>query len=219
MRPDYALYLVADAGFAAGRDLPALVGAAVEGGVTVVQLRAKGLAARDFLDLARRVAGRLTAAKVPLLINDRADIAAACGADGVHLGQEDLPVQEARRIVGEGRIIGISVNTLEEALEAERSGADYIGLGPVFPTSTKDTPLAVVGLKGVARLKRALTIPVVAIGGITVSRAGGLARAGADGMAVVSAVLGAADPKRAAADLRAAFGRRDRTKSRSRRTT
>lgn len=204
---DYSLYLVADTEFAAGRDLPALVSSAVEGGATIVQLRAKGLPLRDFLELAAWISGRLDGTGVPLLVNDRVDVALACGAAGVHLGQEDMPVPAARKILGAGRIIGVSVNTEKEAREAEAQGADYIGLGPVFPTSTKETLLAVVGPEGVAQIKRALGIPVVAIGGITAANAPEIARAGADGIAVVSAILGAADARKAAAKLRAAFGR------------
>lgn len=207
MRIDYSLYLVADAEFAAGRDLPGLVEGAVDGGVTIVQLRAKGLLVRDFLDLALRIAERLEGTGVPLIVNDRVDIALACGAAGVHLGQEDMPVPSARKILGPKRIIGVSVNTLEEARAAEGLGADYVGLGPVFPTSTKETRLAVAGTEGVARLKRVLGIPVVAIGGITAANAPAVARAGADGIAVISAVLGAADTQLAAAELKKAFGR------------
>lgn len=202
MRIDYSLYLVADAEFTAGRDLPALVASAVEGGVTAVQLRAKGLPVRDFLDLALRIAERLEGTGVPLIVNDRVDIALACGAAGAHLGQEDLPVAEARKILGAKRIIGVSVNTLEEAREAEKRGADYVGLGPVFPTSTKETNLAVIGAEGVAAVKRALKIPVVGIGGITASNAHDVVKAGADGIAVISAILGAPDARRAAAELR-----------------
>ena len=204
---DYSLYLVADTEFAAGRDLPALVSSAVEGGATVVQLRSKGLPLRDVLELAAWISGRLDGTGVPLLVNDRVDVSLACGAAGVHLGQEDMPVPAARKILGAGRIIGVSVNTEKEAREAEAQGADYVGLGPVFPTSTKETGLAVVGTEGVAQIKRALGIPVVAIGGITAANAPEIARAGADGIAVVSAILGAPDARAAAAKLRAAFGR------------
>lgn len=207
MRIDCSLYLVADTEFAAGRDLPALVSAAVEGGATVVQLRSKGLPLRDLLELADWITGRLQGAGVPLLVNDRVDVALACGAAGVHLGQEDMPVPAARKILGAERIIGVSVNTLEEAREAESAGADYVGLGPVFPTSTKETRLAVVGPEGVARVKAALSIPVVAIGGITAANAPEVSKAGADGIAVISAILGAPDARAAAAKLRAAFGR------------
>ncbi len=208
MAIDWSLYLVADAGYAEGRDLPALVEAAVRGGATVVQLRAKDLPARAFAALAGETARRLAPTGVPLLVNDRVDIALACGAAGVHLGQDDLPVQDARRILGPGAVIGVSVNTPEEARRAAAEGADYVGAGPAFATSTKDTPLAVLGPDGVARIKRASGVPVVAIGGITAANAASLAAAGADGVAVVSAVLGSPDPERAAADLARAFGRR-----------
>ena len=208
MAIDWSIYLVADAGYAQGRDLLALVEAAVRGGATVVQLRAKDLPARDFAALAQEVARRLASTGVPLLINDRVDIAIACGAAGVHLGQDDLPVPDARRVLGPGAVIGVSVNTPEEARRAAAEGADYVGAGPAFATSTKDTPLAVLGPDGVARIKRAAGVPVVAIGGITAANAASLAAAGADGVAVVSAVLGSPDPEGAAADLARAFGRR-----------
>lgn len=209
MAIDWSLYLVADAGYAEGRNLPALVEAAVRGGATVVQLRAKDLPARDFAALASETARRLAPTGVPLLINDRVDIALACGAAGVHLGQDDLSVPDARRVLGPGAVIGVSVNTPEEARRAAAEGADYVGAGPAFATSTKDTPLAVLGPDGVARIKRAAGVPVVAIGGITAANAASLAAAGADGVAVVSTVLGAPDAERAAADLARAFGRRN----------
>jgi thiamine-phosphate pyrophosphorylase len=204
---DYSLYLVADAGFAAGRDLLESVEAAVRGGVTVVQLRGKNLAFRDFLQLGLRAADLLARAGVPLLINDRLDIALACGAAGVHLGQEDMPVPQARKLIGRDRVVGVSVNTPEEAVRAEREGADYVGAGPAYATSTKETDLAVLGPEGIGRIKRAVRIPVVAIGGIDAKNAAALAAAGADGIAVVSAVLGAPDARRAAEELKKAFKR------------
>ncbi|MCX6567515.1 MAG: thiamine phosphate synthase [Candidatus Aminicenantes bacterium] len=204
---DYSLYFVADAEFAAGRDILDLVGEAVRGGATVVQLRAKNFSSPDLLDLCLRATDRLARTGVPLLVNDRVDIALACGAAGVHLGQEDMPVQEARRILGPDRIIGISVNTPEEALRAERDGADYVGAAPAYVTVTKEIALSVLGPEGIARIKRAVRIPVVAIGGIVAGNAAALAAAGADGIAVISAILGAPDARRAAEDLRKAFGR------------
>ncbi|RPI97219.1 MAG: thiamine phosphate synthase, partial [Candidatus Aminicenantes bacterium] len=167
MATDYSLYLVADADYASGRDLPGLVDAAVAGGVTVVQLRAKNLGGRAFVGLALEISQRLAGTGVPLLVNDRADIALACGAAGVHLGQDDMPVPAARRLLGPDAAIGVSVNTPEEAVSAEREGADYVGAGPAFATSTKETPRAVLGPAGLARIKRAVRIPVVAIGGIS----------------------------------------------------
>jgi thiamine-phosphate pyrophosphorylase len=212
---DYSLTLVADADFfkeiavpgTAGRDLLGIVDAAVQGGVTVVQLRAKTLPFREFLDLGLKAADRLAGTGVPLIINDRMDIALACGADGVHLGQEDMPLAAARKILGGDRIIGISVNTVMEARAAQAGGADYVGAGPAFATATKETALPILGPEGIRSIKRAIRIPVVAIGGINGGNAAALANSGADGIAVVSAILGAPDARRATEDLRKAFKR------------
>jgi len=213
MAVDYSLYLVADADFfkktavpgAAGRDLLDLIEAAVRGGVTVVQLRAKNLPFPAFLELGLGAAGRLAGTGVPLLVNDRLDIALACGATGVHLGRDDMPLATARRILGGDKIIGLSVNTLEEAQRAEREGADYVGAGPAYPTATKETGLAVLGSEGLGRIKRAVGIPVVAIGGVSASNAAAVARSGVDGIAVISAILGAPDARLAAEELKQAF--------------
>jgi thiamine-phosphate pyrophosphorylase len=207
MAVDYSLYLVADADCAAGRELAALVRAAVAGGVTVVQLRAKGLAGRALVELGYELRRALAGTGVPLLVNDRVDVAIACGAAGVHLGQEDMPVRLARALLGPEGTIGVSVNTPEEARRAETEGADYVGAGPAFATATKATDLPVLGPEGIGRIKGAVRIPVVAIGGIGPENAAGLARAGADGIAVVSAVLGAPDARLAAEALRREFGR------------
>lgn len=209
-RIDWSLYFVADVSASGGRDLAALAEAAAEGGVTAVQLRAKELGTRDFLNLALRLIERLAERRVPLLINDRVDVALACGAAGVHLGQEDLPVADARRLLGKGRTIGLSVNTLPEALAAEASGADYIGLGPIFATATKVTALPVLGVEGVAAVRAKVKLPIVAIGGVNEENARRLIEAGADGVAVVSALMNAPDPAAAARRLRQALGRRAR---------
>jgi thiamine-phosphate pyrophosphorylase len=215
MAIDYSLHLVADVDFfekiavpgAAGRDLLGFIEAAVRGGVTVVQLRAKNLPFPAFLELGLGAAGRLAGTGVPLLVNDRPDIALACGAAGVHLGQDDMPLVEARRMLGGDKIIGLSVNTPDEARRAEREGADYVGAGPVYSTASKETGLAALGPEGLGRIKRTVGIPVVAIGGISASNAGAVARSGVDGIAVISAILGAADAAKAAAELKTAFGR------------
>jgi len=205
MITDYSLYFVADADFAAGRDLAPIIEAAVRGGVTVIQIRAKNRSFKDFVDLGRRAAAVLKKLGVPLLINDRVDVALACRAEGVHLGQEDVPPALARRALAEGTVIGVSANTPEEAHEAERQGADYIGAGPVFATASKATDLPIIGPEGVRRIKAAIRIPVVAIGGITEGNARELRAAGADGIAVISAILGAADPETAARRLKSSF--------------
>lgn len=200
---DFSLYLVADVEFAAGRDLAYLAEEAVRGGVTIVQLRAKGSGTREFLGLATRMAAALKGRSVPLIINDRVDIALACGADGVHLGQDDMPIGKARELLGSTRIIGVSANTLKEAREAERFGADYIGLGPVYATASKVTDLPVLGPEGIRRMRQKLDIPIIAIGGIDAGNAADVRNAGAAGIAVVSAILGAPDAYMAAAALRA----------------
>lgn len=199
---DLSLYLVADVEFAAGRDLAYLAGEAVLGGVTIVQLRAKGLETREFLELANRMAAALKRCSVSLIINDRIDIALACGAEGVHLGQDDMPLDKARQLLGKSKIIGVSVNTLKEAQEAERQGADYVGLGPIYATTTKDTDLPALGPEGIRRMRPKIGIPIIAIGGINVDNATNVMRAGAAGIAVVSAILDAPDARKAAAELK-----------------
>ena len=208
LRPtiDYSLYLIADAEYASGRDLVPLIEEAVKGGVTVVQVRGKGLPFDDFLELARRLKTVLKPRRVPLLINDRVDIALASGAAGVHLGQEDMPPALARKMLARNTVIGNSVNTPEEAREAERQGANYVGLGPVFATATKATDLPVVGPEGIRAVRDKISIPIVAIGGITPRNAGAVREAGADGIAVVSSILGAQDARKAARELKKAFG-------------
>lgn len=211
---DYTLYLVADAEFAAGRDLAGLVAAAVAGGATAVQLRGKGLAGGELLALGLELQGRLAAAGVPLIVNDRLDVALACGAAGVHLGQGDVPVALARKLLGPGRVIGVSVNTPGEARRASEEGADYVGAGPAYATATKETALPVLGPEGVRLVRRAVSVPVVAIGGIDAGNAAALAAAGADGIAVISAILGAPDARLAAEELKKAFKPRARRERR-----
>jgi len=200
-RPDWSLYLVADTDYAAGRDLVRIVREAVQGGVTAVQLRAKGLDTHAFLDLAVRLKTALKGRSVPLIINDRVDIALACGAEGVHLGQDDMPVTAARKLLGKAKIIGLSVNTMKEAREAERLGAGYIGLGPVFATTSKETELPVLGAAGVRRFRARIKIPIIGIGGINLGNAAEVIESGAEGVAVISAILGATDVRKAVQDM------------------
>jgi len=203
--PDYTLYLVTDRRTACGRDLEDVVREGIEGGVTMVQLREKGASARDFLERAMALRAVTSRFGAPLIINDRVDIALACRADGVHLGQDDMKCRQAREIVGSRRIVGVSVSTVEEALKAEANGADYLGVSPVYNTPTKtDTPPA-TGLDGLSRIRRAVQLPLVAIGGITVANAAAVIRAGADGVAVVSAIVASPEPRAAARALRLAI--------------
>lgn len=195
------LYLVTDEALAGGRPLAAVVGAAVDGGVTCVQLRAKTDSARRILEQARELLALLRPRGVPLIVNDRLDIALAAGADGVHVGQDDLPGAAVRRLAPPGFRIGVSVSTVAEACAAEADGADYLGVSPVFDTPTKrDTPRA-AGLEGLRRIRAATRLPLVAIGGIHAGNAAAVRAAGADGLAVVSAIMSAPDPAAAARQL------------------
>ncbi|MBE0583425.1 MAG: thiamine phosphate synthase, partial [Desulfofustis sp.] len=184
---DYSLYLVTDRALSRGRSQVDIVDAAVTGGVSCVQLREKQCSAREFLEQARELLTLLRPRGIPLIINDRLDIALAVGADGVHLGQDDLPIGEARRLAGERMIIGISAESVEHAIEAEQRGADYIGLSPVFATGTKLDHAPPLGLTGIMAIRARTTIPLVAIGGINATNAAAILAAGADGIAVVSA--------------------------------
>ncbi len=202
MSLDYSLYFIADAELAGDRDLLAIVRAAVRGGVTLVQLRGKNLPFREFLGLSTKTARILVEAGIPLLINDRLDIALACDAEGVHLGQEDMPLPYARKMLGPDKILGFSVNSLEEARGAEREGTDYVGVGPVYATSTKETDLPVLGPQGIRNIKDKIKIPVIAIGGINAENAAAVVEAGADGIAVISAIMGASNIENAARELK-----------------
>jgi thiamine-phosphate pyrophosphorylase len=202
MQPiDYSLYLVTDRGLALGRPLEEIVMAAVNGGVTCVQLREKDCSSREFFDLALSLRFKLEKRRVPLIINDRLDIALAAGAAGVHLGQSDLPLEYARKVGRAGLVIGISANSTAAAVEAERRGADYIGLSPVFSTPTKTDTAEPMGFKGIEKIRKAVRIPLVGIGGLNAENAGEAIRHGADGIAVVSAIMSAPDPEEAAAKL------------------
>jgi len=213
MRRFPTLCLIADAEALSGREALPLVRQAVNGGVDLVQLRGKTWSGREFLDISLKLSRFLRPKKIPLIINDRVDIALACGADGVHLGQDDLPLQQARKILGKNRIIGISVSNAKEAEEAEREGADYVGLGPIFPTQSKQTPLSPLGIKGLRKVRRAIRIPILAIGGINARNSVGLLEAGADGIAVISAILGAPNIRAAAEALKKAVDPDGQTKA------
>ena len=204
---DYSLYLVTDRSLALGRGLVDIVAAAVQGGVTVVQIREKGAVTREFLALAQALKALLDPRGIPLIVNDRLDLALACEAAGVHLGQEDLPCAIARRLLGPERLLGVSVSTPEEARQAERAGADYLGVSPIFVTPTKrDTPAA-TGLAGLRLIRAVTALPLVAIGGLSATNAGEVMAAGADGIAVVSAIMAAAEPRVAAEALKGAIAR------------
>ncbi|CAM3291250.1 thiamine phosphate synthase [Rhodothermus bifroesti] len=177
----------------------------IEGGADTIQFRQKFGNVRHKLYEARRTAAVCRQARIPLLIDDHLEIALAVGADGVHLGQEDFPIAEARRLLGPSAIIGATATTIEEAVEAWQAGADYIGFGPVFPTASKANPASVKGLEGLAAVCAAVPIPVIAIAGINVQRVWAVLEAGAYGVAVMTAITTAPDPRAAAAQFRAAI--------------
>ncbi len=199
---DYSLYLVTDRTLSRGRTSEEIVGAAVRGGVTCVQLREKHCSTRDFIREARSLQPLLQHHKIPLIINDRLDVALAIGADGVHLGQSDMHIGDARRLVGEKMIIGISAENLNDAIVAEQEGADYIGISPVFSTDTKVDTAAPLGLEGISWIRRAVNLPLVGIGGINAGNVREIICAGADGVAVVSAIVSADCPQTAASELK-----------------
>lgn len=195
------LYLVADRGYAAGRRLRPIVEAAVRAGVTLVQIRDKGDDARAFLAEALELRAALAGSGVPLLVNDRIDIARAIGAEGVHLGQRDLPPRIAREQLGPDTIIGLSIENRGQLGDGKFDGVDYLGVGPVFATSTKSDASAPIGLDGLAAIRAATRLPMVGIGGIGPADAAAVRATGVNGICVVSAILGAADPAAAARAL------------------
>lgn len=199
---DYSLYLVTDRALARGRATAEIVRAAVAGGATCVQLREKTCGTREFIEEARAVQAALRGTGVPLIINDRVDVALAVGAAGVHLGQRDMALADARRLGPPGWIVGVSAESVADAVRAEREGADYVGASPVFATPTKADHAAPLGLAGLRRMRAAVKLPLVAIGGLHAGNAREVVRAGADGLAVVSAIVAADDPRAAAEILR-----------------
>lgn len=188
------LHLVTDRSLTLGRSLVDIVRAAAEGGVSVVQLREKDCSTRDFVELARTVSIELKKQDIPLIINDRVDVALAVGAEGVHIGQSDMPYAMARELMGPQALIGLSVETLEQAREADKLDVDYLGLSPVFSTTTKADIAPPLGLDGVRRIRETSRHKLVAIGGIHDGNAAEVMAAGADGLAVVSAICSAPDP-------------------------
>ncbi len=191
-RIDLSLYVIAETKLIPKKDFEENIEKVISSGATVIQLREKNLPALSFLKAALRMR-KLIRPPILFMVNDRVDIAMASRADGVHLGQQDFPVPSARRVMGEEMIIGVSTHSLEEALRAEREGADYAAVGPLFPTSTKLDSRPPVGTGMIGEIKKELSIPVVAIGGITVENAHEALKMGADGIAVVSAIFGQED--------------------------
>ena len=201
---DYTLYLVTDRSVMSAKSLEQAVEQAIQGGCTVVQLREKHASSREFFETAQRVKQITDSYHIPLIINDRTDICLAVNAAGIHVGQQDLPAKVVRSIVGSDKIIGVSAATLSEAMQAEQDGADYLGVGAMFATSTK-TNTRPVTVEQLSQIKQSVQIPVVAIGGIQSSNAATLTKTGIDGIAVVSAILAQENIAHAAEQLKACF--------------
>jgi len=198
--PDYSLYLVTDRELLMGKSLETTIEEAIQGGVTIVQLREKNVSTREFYDIAVRIKNLLTSYHVPLIINDRLDIALAVDAEGLHIGQDDLPATLARSILGPNKILGVSASTHEEALKAQADGADYLGVGAMFPTNTK-TDANTVTVETLTQICQSVAIPVVAIGGINSGNIHQLRRTGIAGVAVVSAIISHTSPRDASVSI------------------
>jgi len=195
------LYLILDPAIAGARPLTDIVQLALDAGVRLFQLRMKTPETGRLFAMAAALCPLVRKGGGTFIVNDRVDVAEAAGADGVHLGQGDLPLADARKIMGPGKLIGIATHTLAQALEAEAGGADYIGFGPIFPTTTKENPDPVVGVTGLREVRAKVRIPIVAIGGINTRNVSAVVAAGTDCCAVVSAVLSASEPGKAVAEL------------------
>jgi len=200
MTMDPSLYVILDRATAAGRDLVEILDAAIAGGARMVQLREKTWPSGQLLPLAERLRTRCRQSGVTFVMNDRVDLAVVLEADGVHLGQDDLPPRLARPLLRPGMILGVSTHSVEQARRAQADGADYVAVGAMFPTQTKPD-FELVGPALVRAVRSEIRVPLVGIGGITPQNAGEVIRAGADGVAVISAVCAAPDPAAASADF------------------
>jgi thiamine-phosphate pyrophosphorylase len=197
---DLSLYLVIGPDATAGRDVTSVALAAVRGGATMIQLRYKA-GASEVMQSAREVIEVLRPTGVPVIINDRVDLARALGAQGVHVGQADTPAADARRILGEDAIVGVSITDPAQLAAVDPEVVDYLGVGPIFATGSKPDASAPLGLETLSLIARSVRLPVAAIGGITEENAAAVIRAGADGVAVISAICAADDPEEAARNL------------------
>lgn len=207
MSVDYKLYLVTDRGILKGRDLFKAVEAAIKGGVTLVQLREKDISTLDFYNIAVKMKVLTKHYNVPLIINDRLDIAISADADGLHIGQSDLPLEVARKLLGKEKILGYSVSSIDEAVYGEKNGADYLGAGPVYPTGSKLDAVSPIGIDNLGRIVKGVSIPVVGIGGIGISNLSEVKAAGAKGISLISAVLGKDDIQGASRELVGVWGK------------
>jgi thiamine-phosphate pyrophosphorylase len=202
-RLDLSLYLVTDPRLAGARGVVGTVAAAVDGGVTIVQLRDPEAKTRALVETARALVALLRPRGIPLIVNDRVDVALAADADGVHVGQSDMAPADARRLIGPDRILGLSIPSPADLDGSDLAAVDYLGVGPLFAQATKADATPPIGLAGLAAIRARTPLPIVAIGGISAANGAATMRAGADGLSVVSAIMGAADPRQAARALAA----------------
>ena len=196
------LYLVTDRSLSLGRSLEEVVAEAVAGGVTIVQLREKDAPTGEFVDLAKRLMKLLKPLGIPLIINDRVDVALAADADGVHIGQSDMAYEDVRRLVGPDKIVGLSVENMDDLMRANELDVDYVGISPVYGTPTKTDTAEPFGLEGLKEAVRLSAHPTVAIGGMNASTAADVMAVGTDGIAVVSAISSAENIREATKELR-----------------
>jgi len=201
MSVDYSIYLVTDRGMLKDISLYKSVEKAIKGGVTLLQLREKDASSGEFYNVAVELKKLANSYRVPLIINDRLDIALAVDADGLHIGQDDLPLEVARALLGPGKILGYSVSNVAEAVYGEKNGADYLGAGPVYHTGSKVVSIEPIGAAGLKRIKESVSIPVVGIGGIGMSNIAEVKESGIEGISVISAILASLDIEAAARGL------------------
>lgn len=204
MERDYSLYLVTDRSLMTTDTLSEAVEQAILGGCTMVQLREKNISSLDFFKLATEIKAVTDSFGVPLIINDRIDIALAVHAAGVHIGQSDIPAAIVREIIGDDMLMGVSASSVSEAIQAQKDGADYLGVGAMFPTGTK-TDAAIVSIKELQNIRQSVALPIVAIGGINKENAGLFHDMGIDGLAVVSSIIAQPNIRQAASELKRIF--------------
>lgn len=204
MERDYSLYLVTDRSLMTTNTLSEAVEQAILGGCTMVQLREKNISSLDFFKLATEIKAVTDNFGVPLIINDRIDIALAVHAAGVHIGQSDIPAAIVREIIGDDMLMGVSASSVSEAIQAQKDGADYLGVGAMFPTGTK-TDATIVSIKELQNIRQSVALPIVAIGGINKENAGLFHDMGIDGLAVVSAIIAQPNIRQAASELKRIF--------------
>lgn len=204
MNFDYTLYLVTDRQLMSCDSLTEAVEQAILGGCTMIQLREKELPSLEFYNQAVAVKQVTERYHIPLIINDRIDIAMAVQAAGVHIGQHDLPAATVRKVIGENMLLGVSASSIAEAIQAQQDGADYLGVGAMFPTGTK-TDAESVSMEELQKIRTAVSLPIVVIGGINKGNAGRFKPMGIDGLAVVSTIIAQSDIKAAAAELKDLF--------------